>query len=76
MTALHLAAAIGPVEETHGLATGAWLARDLVASPAALGGRIAIPSGPGLGLEPISLFEANAQDEPWRGPVRVFEAPS
>jgi o-succinylbenzoate synthase len=74
--AVHLAAALGPVDETHGLATGAWLTRDLLSSASARGGWIPVPGGPGLGVESTPLFGANAQQEPWRGATRVFEAPA
>lgn len=47
----HLAAGLGPADEVHGLATGDWLARDLVPTPAIQAGRLGAPgAGPGLGL--------------------------
>jgi len=46
----HLAAGLGPANEVHGLATGDWLARDLVPTPAIRAGRLAAPgTGTGLG---------------------------
>lgn len=68
--ALHLAAALGrqSLEVAHGLSTGEHLAGDIVArtlTPA--GGRMALPLGPGLGVE----VDADALDEiataPWSG---------
>lgn len=50
--ALHLAAALPAGGPACGLATGSLLAADIVARPLAPeGGRLALPEGPGLGLE-------------------------
>lgn len=50
--ALHLAAILPAEGPAHGLATGALLALDIVAMPiAAHDGRMAVPEGPGLGVE-------------------------
>lgn len=50
----HLAAALdGFLAPTaHGLATGGWLTRDLGTGPTILGGRLHLPSQPGLGCVP------------------------
>lgn len=73
-TALHLAAALGhqPVEVAHGLSTGEHLAADLcVPTLVPLGGRLALPSSPGLGIE----VDADALDAvataPWSDWVRA-----
>ncbi len=55
-TALHVAAALGPVSMAHGLATSARLARDVVpgfGGFALRAGRITLPDGPGLGVTPV-----------------------
>ena len=50
--ALHLAATLPPASPACGLATGALLADDLVVEPLiAHNGRIAVPAGPGLGIQ-------------------------
>ncbi|MDP2675401.1 MAG: enolase C-terminal domain-like protein, partial [Dehalococcoidia bacterium] len=50
--ALHLAATLPAEGPAHGLATGALLAADIVARPLAVrAGRMALPEGPGLGVE-------------------------
>ncbi|MCB9176309.1 MAG: o-succinylbenzoate synthase [Caldilineae bacterium] len=49
--ALHLAAALG-LERACGLATGGLLAEDLAAFPNVGRGRLALPAGVGLGVEP------------------------
>ncbi|MDO8612704.1 MAG: enolase C-terminal domain-like protein, partial [Dehalococcoidia bacterium] len=50
--ALHLAAALPDEGPAHGLATGSLLAADVVARPLAVrAGRMALPEGPGLGVE-------------------------
>ncbi|MDO8611869.1 MAG: mandelate racemase/muconate lactonizing enzyme family protein [Dehalococcoidia bacterium] len=50
--ALHLAAALPAKGPAHGLATGSLLAADVVARPLAVrAGRMALPEGPGLGVE-------------------------
>jgi L-alanine-DL-glutamate epimerase-like enolase superfamily enzyme len=49
--ALQLAAAL-PDDRVHGLATSAWLARDLGAVPTPVAGRIALPHLPGSGFHP------------------------
>lgn len=51
LAATHLAAVLGN-GLAHGLATGAWLARDTGATPPLAGGRAALPHGPGLGFSP------------------------
>lgn len=48
--ALHLAAA-ADAGVAHGLATGEWLREDLATGPDSAGGRIRVPSLPGLGIE-------------------------
>jgi o-succinylbenzoate synthase len=50
MAALHLAAALGPDREVHGLGTGALLKEDLEAGPPIESGAIALPRAVGLGL--------------------------
>ena len=50
--ALHLAATVPRVEVAHGLATAHLLASDLLIEPLpVVGGRMAVPRGPGLGIE-------------------------
>jgi L-alanine-DL-glutamate epimerase-like enolase superfamily enzyme len=83
----HLAAGLGPADETHGLATGDWLARDLMPTPAIQAGRLGAPgAGPGLGLRPDDASDpgsgsgsgrqdgssARAAGLPWSGPARHF----
>lgn len=54
-TALHMAAALGPVGMAHGLATSGRLARDVVSGFdgfAMSAGRITLPDGPGIGVVP------------------------
>jgi O-succinylbenzoate synthase len=46
----HLAAAVAP-NAVHGLATADWFAEDTGATPAIIGGRLQLPSGPGLGFQ-------------------------
>jgi O-succinylbenzoate synthase len=50
----HLAAAVAP-EAVHGLATGEWLAEDTGAAPPIAGGRLRLPTAPGLGFTPFRL---------------------
>ncbi len=50
--ALHFAAALPAPLRPAGLATGALLADDLAAAPEPARGRLEVPSGPGLGIEP------------------------
>ena len=50
--ALHLAASLPGPLRAAGLATGELLAKDLAASPPVLEGALALPQGPGLGVEP------------------------
>ena len=50
--AAHLAAAL-PTENTHGLGTLDWLARDVAPAPAVVEGAFILPDGPGLGLVPL-----------------------
>jgi L-alanine-DL-glutamate epimerase-like enolase superfamily enzyme len=57
VTALHLAATV-PQDRAHGLATAGLLASDLLARPLVIvRGRMAVPAGPGLGidLDPAAL---------------------
>lgn len=50
--ALHLAAAVADGGRAHGLSTGDHLAADLVTAPLVpSGGRLALPGGPGLGVD-------------------------
>ena len=49
--ALHVAAAVGR-GEAHGLATAGWLAQDTAEPPAVVAGRMNLPAGGGLGLDP------------------------
>ncbi len=50
--ALHLAATLPPASPACGLATGPLLAADLIRRPlVARRGRMALPEGPGLGVE-------------------------
>jgi len=50
--ALHLAASLGESPLAHGLATAGLLASDLLVEPIAIrGGLMAVPAGPGLGVE-------------------------
>lgn len=46
----HLAAAVAPNAE-HGLATSDWFSKDTGTAPAIIGGRMTIPSVPGLGFQ-------------------------
>jgi O-succinylbenzoate synthase len=46
----HLAAAVAP-DAVHGLATSEWFSEDTGAAPAIVGGRMTIPSVPGLGFQ-------------------------
>ncbi len=70
---LHLAAALGPEAEVHGLATGPLLECDFVASPAQAGALLRCPQAPGLGLELTVEF---SDDAPlWVGRPRFFGAP-
>jgi L-alanine-DL-glutamate epimerase-like enolase superfamily enzyme len=48
---LHLAASLGATEHAHGVATGGALRSDVAAAPEMAGGAIAIPRGPGLGID-------------------------
>ncbi len=47
----HLAAAVAP-DAVHGLATADWFAEDTSSTPATVGGRLQLPSSPGLGFQP------------------------
>lgn len=49
--ALHAAAAVDR-GEAHGLATAGWLAQDTAEPPAVVAGRMDLPAGRGLGLDP------------------------
>lgn len=50
----HLAAAWPTLPGPHGLATGAWFARDLAPEPDVIDdGRLKLRAGPGLGFEPV-----------------------
>ena len=51
LASAHLAAAVAP-EATHGLATADWFARDTGIVPEIIGGRLLLPSIPGLGFRP------------------------
>ncbi|MBW1881988.1 MAG: o-succinylbenzoate synthase [Deltaproteobacteria bacterium] len=69
----HLAAALGPEAEVHGLATGSLLGRDFVASAAEAGALLRCPQAPGLGLGDAVGF---SDDAPlWVGRPRFVEAP-
>ena len=48
----HLAAAVAP-EAVHGLATADWLAADTGPTPVIVGGRLPLPTTPGLGFQPF-----------------------
>ena len=48
----HLAAAVAPAA-VHGLATADWLAADTGTPPAIVGGRLQLPTVPGLGFQPL-----------------------
>lgn len=50
--ALHLAALLGPSPSPCGLASSEWLVRDVAAAPPIQEGYVAVPSQPGLGVEP------------------------
>lgn len=52
----HLAASLdgAGAPRHHGLATSTWLARDLAPPPETRAGRLGLPPGPGLGLEPFA----------------------
>ena len=57
VAALHLAAAV-PGDRAHGLSTAGLLASDLLAGgPTVQGGRMTVPSGPGLGIatDPLAV---------------------
>ncbi len=87
----HLAAGLGPADETHGLATGDWLVRDLAPMPTIRAGRLGSPgTGAGLGLRPGcesapgtgsgtdrdgGSFAPTAAT-PWSGPARSFGSDS
>lgn len=49
--AAHLAAAIAP-DSVHGLATGAWLAKDVAPALPIVAGQLILPDAPGLGMAP------------------------
>ncbi len=49
----HLAAAIAP-DAVHGLATADWLAADTGPAPVIIGGRLRLPTAPGLGFRPFA----------------------
>jgi o-succinylbenzoate synthase len=70
---IHLAAALGPEAEVHGLATGPLLGRDFVACAAPAGALLRCPQAPGLGLGEAVGF---SDDAPlWVGRPHFFEAP-
>lgn len=48
----HLAAAVAP-KAVHGLATADWFTSDTGVTPVIAGGRMQLPSGPGLGFQPF-----------------------
>jgi o-succinylbenzoate synthase len=50
----HLAAARSDLPGPHGLATGAWFAEDLAPPDVVVDGRLAVPAGSGLGLDPVA----------------------
>ncbi|MGH0036730.1 MAG: o-succinylbenzoate synthase [Myxococcota bacterium] len=54
-TALQLAAALDPAPPACGLATGAWLTRDLASGPEPRGGQLALPPGSGIGVAPAEV---------------------
>lgn len=63
-TALHLAATLDGEDRAHGLATADLLAADLLAEPLMIrDGRMALPSGPGLGvvLDPVAIDRFRAR---------------
>jgi len=64
--ALHLAAALPDPGLACGLATGGLLADDLAATPEVRDGHLAVPSGPGLGLEPDPAALARLRTGPER----------
>jgi o-succinylbenzoate synthase len=70
---LHLAAALGPHDEFHGLATGSLLACDVAEYPVA-SGRIPIPISAPAGLGLGATLELDADSPVWRGPPEFFEA--
>lgn len=49
----HLAAAVAP-DAVHGLATADWLAADTGPTPVIVGGRLQLPTAPGLGFRPFT----------------------
>lgn len=51
----HLAAAVAP-DAVHGLATAGWFAQDTGTAPAIVGGRLQLPSGPGLGFQAFKPY--------------------
>jgi o-succinylbenzoate synthase len=68
--ALHLAVALPAEGPAHGLATGALLAADIVAQPLpAHDGRMAVPEGPGLGVEldegALARYGVGAREVRW-----------
>lgn len=50
----HLAAAVAP-DAVHGLATADWLAEDTGHPPAIVGGRMQLPTAPGVGFHPFDI---------------------
>jgi len=50
--AIHVAAALGGHQPAAGLATGHLFARDVATAAIPVDGVIAVPDGPGLGVEP------------------------
>lgn len=64
--ALHLAAALPDPLLACGLATGELLAADLAAAPKVHDGHLAVPAGPGLGLEPDPVALARLRTGPER----------
>ena len=58
VAALHFAASLGETPYAHGIATGGALASDLAPAPSLIAGKVAVPDGPGLGIE--------LPDEFWR----------
>jgi L-alanine-DL-glutamate epimerase-like enolase superfamily enzyme len=70
---LHLAAALGPAAEVHGLATGPLLGRDLVAGKTQEGALLDCSQTPGLGIGDDAV-EFTGDAALWAGPARFFEA--
>ncbi|MEE8409648.1 MAG: o-succinylbenzoate synthase [Myxococcota bacterium] len=62
--ALHLAAALGDATAVHGLSSP--LARDVADIPGPVAGRVCLPGGPGLGVEPRQPRAAVAVPSPVR----------